>query len=117
MKDTKLKVKIKGDDTLYDLTKLDFEIDIECYDHNHGVHMDFNWDMVEEIIPFKGEESLTETPEAKLRNLLTPIYSLAMMMVTIDENPEIKPLAIDQAKQVMMNKNKIRSILLEIENK
>ena len=58
-----------------------------------------------------------ETLEAKLRNQLTPIYNLAQVVLTLDEKPEIKDIAISLAKQCLINKSQIDSLLVQIENK
>lgn len=60
---------------------------------------------------------IEETAEAKLRNLLTPIYSLADIVILMDEHQDLKRIAIDTAKQVIINKEKIKQLLIEIENK
>jgi hypothetical protein len=49
-KKLKLKVKIKGDKTFYDLTEFIEGDSICCYDKRTGAHMDFNWDMVEGFV-------------------------------------------------------------------
>jgi hypothetical protein len=58
-----------------------------------------------------------ETLEAKLRNQLTPIYSLAKMVLQLETNPELKEIVIAQAKQVFDNKEKIDALLEAIESK
>ena len=58
-----------------------------------------------------------ETLEAKLRNQLSPIYSLADMILLIDEKPEVKKILIEQAKQAVKNKEVIDLLLVEIEKK
>lgn len=60
---------------------------------------------------------IEETAEAKLRNMLTPIYSLADIVILMDEHQDLKRIAIDTAKQVIINKEKIKQLLIEIENK
>lgn len=58
-----------------------------------------------------------ETLEAKLRNQLTPIYGLADLVLLLDLRPEIKHILVNQAKQVMRNKQSIHLILQGIEAK
>ena len=58
-----------------------------------------------------------ETLEAKLRNQLSPIYSLVDMILLMEEKPEIKELIIKQAKQAVSNKERIDLLLAGIEAK
>ena len=46
-KNLSIKVKIHGDDTIYDLTEFKDGDSIECFDANTGTHMDFDWKLVE----------------------------------------------------------------------
>lgn len=56
-----------------------------------------------------------ETLEAKLRNLLTPLYSLADIVVLSENNKELHKISIDVAKQAIINKEKINELLILIE--
>lgn len=58
----------------------------------------------------------TETSEAKLRNQLTPIYGLDDLILMLDTHPELMPIIVEMAKQVVKNKPKIKSLLKKIEN-
>lgn len=55
-----------------------------------------------------------ETPQAKLRNQLTPIYSLADMVLRIHDLPTT--MIVDTAKQAFENKERINQLLTEIDN-
>lgn len=57
-----------------------------------------------------------ETPHAKLRNALTPAYSLAGIVLMIDENPDLKSTLDETSKQCLANKDLINSLLQEIES-
>ena len=57
-----------------------------------------------------------ETPEAKLRNQLTPIYGLDDLILMLDTHPELMPIIVEMDKQVVKNKPKIKSLLKKIEN-
>ena len=60
-----------------------------------------------------------EHPIAKLRNALTPAYSLADLVMAMDEHPEIpnlKQLVIEQAKLCAHNKKQIEELLIDIAN-
>ena len=46
-KNLSIKVKIHGDNTLYDLTEFKDGDSIECFDANTGNHLDFEWGLVE----------------------------------------------------------------------
>ena len=59
----------------------------------------------------------TETLEAKLRNQLSPIYGLADIVLLIDKSPGLIPIAMDMAKQVISNKDRVNLLLKLIENK
>jgi hypothetical protein len=54
-----------------------------------------------------------ETPIAKLRNQLTPLYALSGVVLLID-TPGIKEIALDMAKSASNSKDRI-NLLLEIE--
>lgn len=58
----------------------------------------------------------TETPIAKLRNQLSPYYSLPDMILNMDVKPEIKSLLIEQAKIAKGTNDRIKELLIEIEN-
>lgn len=58
-----------------------------------------------------------ETLEAKLRNRLSPLYSLVDMILLMEKKPEIKELLIEQAKQAVVNKEVINLLLVGIEAK
>lgn len=58
-----------------------------------------------------------ETLEAKLRNQLSPLYGLADIILLLDENPDLKPILIQQAKQSQLNMKKIDLLLKGIEAK
>lgn len=58
-----------------------------------------------------------ETLEAKLRNQLTPLYGLSDLILLLDDNPKLKPILIEMAKQAQINKKEIDRLLIEIENK
>ncbi len=58
-----------------------------------------------------------ETVEAKLRNQLTPIYSLAKSVLLLENNADMKPIIIDMANQVLKNSDEINKLLIEIESK
>lgn len=57
----------------------------------------------------------TETPIAKLRNQLSPYYSLPDMILLMDEKPEMKALLIEQAKRAKATNERILELLTEIE--
>jgi len=56
-----------------------------------------------------------ETPIAKLRNQLSPYYSLPDMILALDIKPEIKSLLIEQAKIAKATNERIKELLIEIE--
>lgn len=56
-----------------------------------------------------------ETTIAKLRNALTPSYSLAQMVVKIDSHPGIKQICVKTAKQIIADQEKIHKLLRKIE--
>lgn len=58
-----------------------------------------------------------ETPEAKLRNQLTPLYSLADIAIHLKEKPELIDIVVDVATQAIKNQERINQLLIEIENK
>jgi uncharacterized protein involved in tolerance to divalent cations len=60
----------------------------------------------------------TETLEAKLRNKLTPAYSLASMVLILEKNssPELIQLLIESAKLVEEKLFEIDTILEKIDN-
>jgi hypothetical protein len=58
-----------------------------------------------------------ETPEAKLRNQLTPLYGLADMVLLLESKPEILPILLETAKKSISSKVEIDRLLLEIEYK
>lgn len=57
----------------------------------------------------------TETPIAKLRNQLSPYYSLPDMILLMDAKPEMKALLIEQAKRAKKTNERILQLLVEIE--
>ncbi len=59
----------------------------------------------------------TETLEAKLRNKLSPIYSLADIIIALEKNfsPELLKIAIDTAKKTKTNQSEIDTILKKID--
>ncbi len=57
----------------------------------------------------------TETPIAKLRNQLSPYYSLPDMILNMDVKPEMKALLIEQAKIAKSTNERIKELLVEIE--
>lgn len=57
-----------------------------------------------------------ETTIAKLRNALSPAYSLAGMVLMINSNPEMQSLCIKQAKKTIRNQQKISKLLKKIES-
>ncbi|MES2592369.1 MAG: hypothetical protein V4608_10820 [Bacteroidota bacterium] len=46
-KDLQLKVKIKGDKQLYDVTGFQEDDEVNCYDEKTGNHLDFGWEMIQ----------------------------------------------------------------------
>lgn len=84
------------------------EIELELHACIHCGWVEFH------LVDDKRQE---ETPEAQLRNQLTPIYNLAQVILRLDEKPEIKNIVISLAKQCLVNKSKIDSLLVQIENK
>ncbi len=69
-------------------------------------------------------EKHIETPEAKLRNAITPIYGLVDMVLLLEETnlnydriSKLLPIIINEAKQCEVNKNRILDLLVEIESK
>ena len=56
-----------------------------------------------------------ETTIAKLRNALTPSYSLAQLVLKINEHPDMKRICIKTAKQTIAKQKKIHKLLLKIE--
>ena len=56
-----------------------------------------------------------ETPIAKLRNQLSPYYSLPDMILNMDAKPEMKLLLIEQAKRAKNTNERIKELLVEIE--
>jgi len=61
-----------------------------------------------------------ETPQAKLRNVLTPAYSLADMILGLEgESGEkregLLEIVIEQAKRVEHNRERIDELLKEID--
>lgn len=63
----------------------------------------------------KKEDKITETPCAKLRNQLTPLYSLASMVVLIEQDERMRELAIETAKKALEGTDTINQLLKEIE--
>ena len=61
------------------------------------------------------ETTDTETPIAKLRNQLSPYYSLPDMILNMDVKPEMKALLIKQAKIAKSTNERIKELLVEIE--
>lgn len=61
-------------------------------------------------------EKTVETPIAKLRNQLTPIYGLVDMVLMIDAKIEMKELCIEEAERCIKNSEKIKPLLTEIES-
>jgi hypothetical protein len=61
-------------------------------------------------------ENNNETTVSKLRNQLSPYYSLPSMILAMDEHPDMKSLLIQQAKQAISTQDKIKELLTEIEN-
>lgn len=61
------------------------------------------------------ETTDTETPIAKLRNQLSPYYSLPDMILNMDVKPEMKALLIEQAKVAKSTNDRIKELLVEIE--
>lgn len=59
--------------------------------------------------------SENETPVAKLRNQLTPLYGLAQLVIKLNTNPELIPIIIESAQQAINNKEEIDKLLKEIE--
>ena len=63
-----------------------------------------------------------ETPQAKLRNQLTPLYGLAsmVMMKNDSDDPVVKHemelIILDTAKQAIENKKRIDELLIEIDS-
>lgn len=55
------------------------------------------------------------TTIAKLRNALTPSYSLAKLVVKIDSHPEMKQICVKTAKQIVADQQKIHKLLRKIE--
>lgn len=51
----------------------------------------------------------------KLRNVLSPHYSLPEMILLAEEKPELKSIVIEQAKQAQANKEKIDELLNELD--
>lgn len=58
-----------------------------------------------------------ETPIAKLRNALSPIYGITASVLLLEDNFSVSLLNIvlKQAKQVIKNQESIRDILYEME--
>lgn len=56
-----------------------------------------------------------ETLSAKLRNQLTPLYSLAEMIVLGKDNPEILDAVIECAENALENRKTIDKLLTEID--
>ena len=56
-----------------------------------------------------------ETLEAKLRNVLTPIYGLAALVILAKDNPDVNELVYESAKQVVNSDKRIRELLKAIE--
>ena len=57
-----------------------------------------------------------ETTIAKLRNAISPAYTLADMVLMIKSYPEMQSLCIKQAKKTIQNQNKISKLLKKIES-
>jgi len=64
----------------------------------------------------ENENNFNATTVSKLRNQLSPYYSLPSMILAMDEHPDLKPLLIEQAKQAISTQDKIKELLTEIEN-
>jgi DNA-binding Lrp family transcriptional regulator len=58
-----------------------------------------------------------ETLEAKLRNKLTPLYTLVGCVLLMDERPELKDLIMETAKRANECMPIIDELLVKIENK
>lgn len=57
-----------------------------------------------------------ETNADKLRNALSPLYGLALMVVNLENHPELLPIVISTAKKAARSKQTIDDLLIKIEN-
>jgi dsDNA-specific endonuclease/ATPase MutS2 len=57
-----------------------------------------------------------ETVEARIKNLLNPIYTLAQMCVELENHPELLKSVIEQAKQAVSNKENLDELLKHVDD-
>lgn len=74
------------------------------------------WDNPETGFPHWEAKNVSETTISKLRNQLSPYYSLPDMILSLDAFPDMKPILLEQAAQAAKTRNVIKQLLTDIEN-
>lgn len=56
-----------------------------------------------------------ETPASKLRNLLSPAYGLADIVLALETRPDMLPLALESARLAKSTQTDIHAVLKQID--